>query len=260
MTHDGVRGRLSIAPELHIAPPGLLATCFRAGVRFYQWKMRIFIVRHSNKLTKRATGALAMTTDIECPVVVLSSGQMLKLRKLMLYDEDAVMIVAALRAHAAKGLGSGSPGVGILGTPSLEFGAEVAGLLLVGGLLSSAVQKTAFEFLKRAQEQHELLSQNGVFFDAAKIINARIPRPSAWSALGNSGERKIVVGHLWKFEKEVILQKYGKSERDARDGEIKIAGQPRYVHNGDDFLLVSTDVGDMCVRWSQVAAYRPPQP
>ncbi len=59
-----------------------------------------------------------MTAETDCPVVVLTSGQMLKLRQVMLYDENAVIQVAALRAYAAKGLGGG---IGILGTPSLEF-------------------------------------------------------------------------------------------------------------------------------------------
>jgi hypothetical protein len=200
-----------------------------------------------------------MTTGAEWPVIVLSSGQTLMLKRILLYDDDAVMVVAALRAHAAKGLGpTGYPGVGILGTPSLEFGTEVAGMLLVSGIISGAVQATAFQFLNRSQEQHELLSRHGVFFDADKIKDIQIPRPSAWSASGDSTERTIAVGHLWKFEKELLLKKYGKSERDVRDGNINMTGQPRYVHNGDDFLFVSTNVGDMYIRWSQVAAYHPP--
>jgi len=179
----------------------------------------------------------------------------------MLYEEDAVVGVAALRAHAAKGLGGGSGmGVGILGTPSMEFAAEVAALSLIGGLLSNAVQKTALEFLSLAQERHEMLSSRGTFFDVSEISNAHLPRPSAWSSLGPISERLIPVFRISKIEQEALLHKYRKSFRDVVEGSIKVRDQPRYIYNGDEFVFVDTDVGQMGVRWSQVVAYRPSQP
>jgi hypothetical protein len=197
-----------------------------------------------------------MSDETDCPVVVLASGQMLKLRKIMLYDEDAVLAVAALRAHAAKGLGStGGSGLGILGTPSFEFAAEAVGLMLVSGLFASAVQKTAMEFLKMAQERHEWLSDHGVYFESNLIRNAHVPRPGAWSALGPTTERQIPIERLSKIEQDALLRKYNKSTRDLTNGKLQFTAQPRYVHNGDDFIFVATDIGNMSVRWSHVAAY-----
>lgn len=204
--------------------------------------------------------------DKDCPIVVLTSGQMLKLQKIMLYDENAVMLVATLRAHAARGLGpsAGSAGAGsmvggILGSHSLDYDPEAARILLQSDEPETAAQKTALQFLKRAQERYEALSRQGVYFEGKDIINAHVPRPSAWSALGPPLERQVSVNRLWKVEKDALLQKYNLSEPDIDGGKFKITGRPRYVHNGDDFVAVATDVGYVSLRWSQVAAYRPAQ-
>ncbi len=201
-----------------------------------------------------------MTIETDCPAVVLASGQMLKLRKIMLYDEDAVLAAAALRTHAARGLGSSAGiGVGIIGTPGVEFAVEAAGLMLVSGLFAGAVQRTALEFLKMAQERYDQLSEHGIYVPSDHIRNVHMPKPGAWSALGAATERLIPIGQLSKVEQDALLHKYNKSSRDLSNGNLKVMGKPRYVHHGDDFVFVATDVGNMSVRWSQVAAYRPIQ-
>ncbi len=208
-----------------------------------------------------------MSDEKECPIVVLTSGQMLKLQKIMLYDENAVMLIGTLRAHAARGLGlgTGSAGAGllaggILGSHGLDYDPEAARVLLESDEPETAAQKTALQFLKRAQERYEALSRQGVFFDGADIINNDAPRPSAWSALGAPVERQVSINRLWKVEKDALLQKYNIAADDVEGGKFKITGRPRYVHNGDDFISVATDVGYMNLRWSQVTAYRPAQP
>jgi hypothetical protein len=201
-----------------------------------------------------------MSNETECPVAILASGQMLKLRKIMLYDEDDVLIVAALRAHAAKGLNAGGgTGIGILGTPSLGFAAEAAGLMLVSGLLSGLVQKTAIEFLQLAEERNQWLSTRGIFFAASQINNGHVPKPGSWFALRPPLERKLPIQQLTKIEQDALLQKHKSSARNLVQGALQLSGPPRYVHNGDEFVSVETDVGYMSIRWSQVVAYRPLQ-
>ncbi len=201
-----------------------------------------------------------MSSEGERPVVVLTSGQMLKLQQVMLYKEDDVFLVSSLRAHAAKGFGPGGlANIGILGTPSLEFAAEVAGMMLLGGVIANAAYKTAVEFLQRARQQHDLISEQGIFFTDRHIGNMHKPDPAAWYALLEESEYEVDFAPLWKFERELLLQKHGKTARDIANGKLKLRGRRRYVHNGDEFIGVVTDVGQMSVRWSQIAAYRPAQ-
>ena len=94
-----------------------------------------------------------MGSDAGCPVVVLSSGHSLRLRKIMLFDDQGVAEITELRAQAAKGLGSSGLGLGVLGTPSAGFALEAGAVLTLNGFLASAVQKTALDFLRRAQER-----------------------------------------------------------------------------------------------------------
>jgi hypothetical protein len=43
-----------------------------------------------------------MSLGSDCPVVILASGQTLRVRQVMLYEEDRVVEVAQLRANAAN--------------------------------------------------------------------------------------------------------------------------------------------------------------
>ena len=119
---------------------------------------------------------------IGCPVVFLTSGQKLTLHKVMLYDEDGVQEVAKLRAQAAKSLGGGSRGVGVIGLPGWTLLGEAAAISIIGGLLSNVAQKQAVEMLQTAQRKSEAVAKSGVFFDFAQVTNSQSPHPSVWCA------------------------------------------------------------------------------
>src|SRR5258705_552633 len=123
-----------------------------------------------------------MSAEMNCPVVVLTSGQKLTLLRIMLYDEEGVQEVAKLRAQAAKSLGGGSLGVGVLGSPSWTLLGEAAAISIIGGLLSSVSQKQAVEMLQAAQRKSEAVAKSGVFVDFAQITNSQSPHPSGWFA------------------------------------------------------------------------------
>jgi len=164
--------------------------------------------------------------DDVCPVVVLSSGHSLRLRKIKLFEEKAVIEIAELRAQAAKGLGPSALGLGVLGTPSVGFALEAGAMLAVGGLLANMAHKTGLDFLRRAQDRSHALASRGVYFDSTAVKDMHLPRPGAWWA-------------------------HAITERE---------NSPRkHVHGGDEFIGVSTDVGEMYIRWSEVVGYYPPQ-
>ena len=115
---------------------------------------------------------------IGCPVVFLTSGQKLTLHKVMLYDEDGVQEIAKLRAQAAKSLGGGSLGVGVIGSPGW----------------------TLLETLQTAQRKSETAAKRGIFVAFAKVTDSHSPHPSVWSASvefkkswdHGSGRRRLV--------------------------------------------------------------------
>ena len=119
-----------------------------------------------------------MPEAIGCPVVFLTSGQKLTLHKVMLYDEDGVQEIAKLRAQAAKSLGGGSLGVGVIGSPGW----------------------TLLETLQTAQRKSETAAKSGIFVAFAKVTDSHSPHPSVWSASvefkkswdHGSGRRRLV--------------------------------------------------------------------
>ena len=78
---------------------------------------------------------------IGCPVVFLTSGQKLTLHKVMLYDEDGVQEIAKLRAQAAKSLGGGSLGVGVIGSPGWTLLGEAAAISIIGGCFRACAEQ-----------------------------------------------------------------------------------------------------------------------
>jgi hypothetical protein len=200
-----------------------------------------------------------MGLDSDCPVVILGSGQTLRVRQVMLFEEDRVVEVARLRAHAAKGLGSTGVGLGVLGTPSLAFAAEAAAVGIVSGFLANAAQKVALQTLQQANEKHSEASRLGRFFPTTEIENIASPSPGLWIGLAAPVEQSAQVDHLGRGDRDTFLALHNKTRRDIEGGRIRISVRPRYVSNGDEFINLATDVGTMSVRWSQVTAYFPPQ-
>jgi hypothetical protein len=195
----------------------------------------------------------------DCPVVVLASGQTLRVRQVMLYEEESVVEIAQLRAQAAKGLGSTGVGLGVLGTPSLQFAAEAVAVGVVSGLIANAVQKTALDTLRKANEKQSELSRRGQFFPTSEIESADIPNPGAWVGKAAAIDRVVDVYHLGRADRDAFLQLHNKTKRDVEGSRVRISVRPRFVYNGDDFINLMTDVGLMSVRWSSVVAYFPAQ-
>jgi hypothetical protein len=185
---------------------------------------------------------MPLSKEVNCPVVLLSSGQKLTLLRVMLYDEEGVQEVAKLRAQATKSLGGGSLGVGVLGTPSWALLGEATALSMVSGFLSGVSQKQAMEMLRAAQTKSETVTQAGVFFEFGEVTNSQRPHPHFWSATVESTSIGEQV-----------------ASADEHRGWLQIPQKPmqrssvktlrRHVHNGDEFVNVETDIGQVSIRW-----------
>jgi hypothetical protein len=102
----------------------------------------------------------------DLPVVVLTSGQTLRLHRIKLYEEEAVKEVATLKAQAAKtlSLGGAPSGLGVVGSPSWAVAGTAAAMSIAGGLLSGVLQKQALQLLETVAAKSEVLRRAGIFY------------------------------------------------------------------------------------------------
>lgn len=154
------------------------------------------------------------------PVIVLASGQPLKVNRVRLYETRLLNEIAAMRATAAQSLGGVHTGIGFWGSPSWALGGAAA-LGIVEGILSAAARKRAVELLNSAAQKYSEVVRRAVFFNSEQIFNISIPQPQAWYATHPTGVE--------------------------------------FRHDGDDFVYLETPIGMLSIRWSHVAGYFPPQ-
>ena len=69
-----------------------------------------------------------MVQEAECPVVVLASGQILKMRGVLLYDETLIRELAAFKTMVAGKLGMQATGQAFIRAPAWMLGAAAAAL------------------------------------------------------------------------------------------------------------------------------------
>jgi hypothetical protein len=154
------------------------------------------------------------------PVITLVSGERLIIREIQLYDEQKVMEISALKAQAADKLQGFSTGLGFWGSPGWVIGGSLA-LGFVENLISGSQQRQGLRTLRLAAQKFEALPDCSAFVSVERVQNLQNPNPQSWFA-------------------------------------TKKNGRVRYIHNGEDFMNVKTADGIICLRWSQVASYMPP--
>lgn len=200
-------------------------------------------------------------TASDCPIIVLPSGQPLKVHSVKLYEADKVNEIASLKATAAQKFGGVSTGVGFWGSPSWVIGGAVA-LGVLEGLLSSAARKEGVELVLKANTVLQDMMISAKFFDAAQLANSHVPHPQAWSAIGTS-VNQIDVSKLSWLSRKALLSEYGKSENDLEKINgilyLSVKSEKKFIHDGDEFVTIETDTGLINIRWSQVVAYSPPK-
>lgn len=187
------------------------------------------------------------------PLIALTSGQTLKIERVMLYEQERVEELAVLRAKSIKSLGGPSGAVGFAGSPEFVLGGVVAAGVLAA-VVGPAMKEKGEAQLAELNAKYLKLLTEGRFFNALDVVNISIPDPKAWHAIETYTERIM-------FNNQTPMQK-----RHARFGiEIptedvrETARERRYVQLTDDFVTMGTNLGTMHVRWSTVGAYFPIQ-
>jgi hypothetical protein len=192
-------------------------------------------------------------------VVLLSSGQTLRMRSVMLFEQERVNEISALRAGAVQKLGGGSSsGIGFLGSPEWVLGAWAV-TSLISGALAATDRNDALEMLNTAATKSLELANGGSYFPLDQLRNYHLPYPALWSAEVVSNE----IVQVWRLSKQALtdlLKENNLTKADVTGDQMTLAVKRQYVHSGEEFLNVETDIGPMSIRWDSVVGYACPPP
>src|SRR3954454_19321312 len=110
------------------------------------------------------------------PVILLASGQTLKIERVFLHETARINEIAAMKATAAQGVGGVQTGIGFWGSPAWALGGAAA-LGIVEGIISNMARNRALEILRSCQERYKEMLRRGVFFETRQITNIHLPHP-----------------------------------------------------------------------------------
>ena len=151
----------------------------------------------------------------------LSSGVLLEVGAIMLYNERVVAAWNASRSKAIQLIGGVSTGLGSIGSLDWVIETSVA-IAVIDGLLSAGARSEGQVELEKAVKLERTLRNHGRFCAVGMIHNATMPVPAMWRVpqAGDDGNRAA------------------------------------YIDIGDDFKTVKLRDESFCsVRWSAVEHY-----
>ncbi len=198
-----------------------------------------------------------MPTDIEVErrmLIGLASGRQLIASGVMLFPQHEVQQVLLLKAKAQEELVGFSTALGYWGASGWMIGGAAA-IGFVDSLLPNSKMKKGLEFLKEAAIRHEQNKSKGVFFDVPSIDGIDRPNPAAWRATQVS-QFQIDLHPMDLLEKGRVIQRYGISRDQVRDGIATVTGPIRYVYDEDEFVWIEIKGQATAVRWSAVECYQ----
>jgi hypothetical protein len=156
-------------------------------------------------------GSEASTIEIR-----LSSGAILKIKAVRLYDAVELNDLAAQKAHAAELFNGVANPYGVIGDPLwVVFMTNVTGIL--EKKLSREAAQKGFALVQTIAQREQKLREDIKIFHVGQIKEIENPNPSLW--------------------------------------QVPLAGS-RFVHSGDEFVAVTDTEGIVqSIRWSSVENY-----
>ncbi|WP_426433855.1 hypothetical protein [Bradyrhizobium genosp. P] len=133
-------------------------------------------------------------------VLLLPSGQMLKVHGIRLYPADELAKIAAMRAEAAKGLGGVSTGLGFIGSPEWVFGASAV-LGFLESALSETSKKTAIRLLAQADVLKASTISRGQLFRISEIDRIDQPAPKHGQEMSRDRRQSTSAGCHFMIKK-----------------------------------------------------------
>jgi hypothetical protein len=186
-------------------------------------------------------------------IVLLSSGQLLKVNGITLYPAERVAEIIRLRELAASKMGGVSTGIGFIGSPGWAIGAGAA-LGLLQGALSNAARNECVRISIEADRLHLALLRSGTVFPFGQIANRDQPMPSLWRA-EMPVTRTVDYRHLSKQQRNYILQTHGKDKSHAVNHMLDFPEKQTFVHDGGEFFTADTETGLMKIRSQNIVGF-----
>jgi len=184
-------------------------------------------------------------------IVSLSSGRTLHVHHVTLYDEIKLFEARALLVEISNHLSGSTAELGPLGGSISAIAALSAQATpkSLAGIVSKAKRSQAIRLASSLPTKQQELQDSAIAVGIDRISNIEMPYPNAWycTVKLDTGLDADNHGRLTR-----LLRGNWRSITHMDSDEIK----RRYVHDGDDFVLLETESGFEYIRWSHVMAYR----
>jgi hypothetical protein len=170
-------------------------------------------------------------------LLMLSSGETVKVRGIELFRAEDLGKIAGRRAEAAQKMGGVSTGLGSL-DPQSGSSERAWRWVLSKPLCPTITRNQVSACLHKPRLYQSQFAPKEKVFQIESIKHIERPSPDAW-VVENAGVKTSVPG----------VDSYGKPKL------INKVVSANFAHSGDDFLGVETENGFMSIRWSSVVGY-----
>jgi hypothetical protein len=165
------------------------------------------------------------------------------------YDEIKLLEARALLVDVSSRL-SGS-------TTELEpFGGSIGAIAALSPqvtpksrIISKSARSQTITLASSLQIKRQELQDSAFAVGIDRIANIEMPYPNAWYCMVNV-ETNLNTDNRGRFTRLLYGSWRSITHQDSPEDKR------RYVHDGDDFVLLETETGFEYVRWSHVMAYR----
>jgi hypothetical protein len=186
-----------------------------------------------------------------CLIVGLSSGRTLHAHHVTLYDETKLLELRALLVEMSGHLNRStieleSPGGSIRAIAALSAQATPKGL---AGIVSKQARSQATKLASSLPKKQQELQDSAVAVDIDRIVNIDMPYPNSWYCVVKPDASLEGNSDSW------LTRLFHRNPRSVTHTD-SAENEQRYVHDGDDFVLLEIESGFEYVRWSHVMTYR----
>ncbi len=184
---------------------------------------------------------------------LLSGGETIVAKRILLYPKAELLAVGRLRAEAQSKMGGASSGIGFWGSPEWAIGGAVV-LGIIEGMLTDAKRNEGISLYVNAERLLKDAQSAGLYIDVENIRNAHQPYPNLWEGI-MLATRRVDVRSMSAYDRN-ILRAGAETFSISSDGFADISGPIEYAYDGGEFILAETGRGYEAIRWSLVSGYR----
>jgi hypothetical protein len=184
-------------------------------------------------------------------IVSLLSGRTLHAHHVTLYDEIKLLEIKALLVEMSNHLSRGTIELESLGGSIRAIAALSAQATpkSLAGIVSKPARIQATKLASYLPTKQREVQDSAIAVDIDRIANIDMPYPKGWYCVVKPDNSLDADSDSW-LTRLLHRNRTSVTRTDSTENER------RYVHDGDDFVLLETESGFEYVRWSHVMTYR----